>query len=73
MLESRTHSKRTLGSLIFLSRWLQAPLYLGLIKRRQVGNKLLLWQVIIHALFLLSAVALAAIDRMTFQSPAKTQ
>ena len=23
--------KRTLGSLIFLSRWLQAPLYLGLI------------------------------------------
>jgi uncharacterized protein (TIGR00645 family) len=25
------HSKRTLGSFIFLSRWLQAPLYLGLI------------------------------------------
>ncbi len=26
-----SHQQRTLGSLIFLSRWLQAPLYLGLI------------------------------------------
>jgi uncharacterized protein (TIGR00645 family) len=26
-----THSKRTISSLIFLSRWLQAPLYFGLI------------------------------------------
>ena len=29
--ERRTPQQRTLGSLIFLSRWLQAPLYLGLI------------------------------------------
>ena len=28
---SRTRSQNALGSLIFLSRWLQAPLYLGLI------------------------------------------
>src|SRR5688572_38701 len=27
----RNRQKRTLGSLIFLSRWLQAPLYFGLI------------------------------------------
>ena len=186
MLELRTQSKGTLGSLIFLSRWLQAPLYLGLIVAQTVyvyrfllelwhligfalfghtapgsvprdvldpetvimlsvlglidvvmianllimvivggyetfvsrlnlqghpdqpewlshvnagilkvklataligissihllktfinaGNletKLILWQVIIHGLFLLSAVALAAIDRMTFQPVAK--
>ena len=31
MAEQKTQSKQTLGSLIFLSRWLQAPLYLGLI------------------------------------------
>jgi uncharacterized protein (TIGR00645 family) len=31
MLEQTTQSKRALASLIFLSRWLQAPLYLGLI------------------------------------------
>ena len=30
------HSKRTLGSFIFLSRWLQAPLYLGLIVAQTV-------------------------------------
>ena len=32
----------------------------------------MLWQVIIHALFLLSAVALAAIDRMTYASLPKS-
>src|SRR5512134_2905653 len=31
MTDTRTPRQRTLGSLIFLSRWLQAPLYLGLI------------------------------------------
>ena len=30
------HSKRTLGSFIFLSRWLQAPLYFGLIAAQAV-------------------------------------
>ena len=33
----------------------------------------MLWQVIIHALFVLSALALAGIDRMTFQPVAKTE
>jgi uncharacterized protein (TIGR00645 family) len=32
----RTRSKRTLASFIFLSRWLQAPLYLGLIVAQAV-------------------------------------
>ena len=32
----------------------------------------MLWQVIIHALFVLSALALAMIDRMTFQPVPKT-
>ena len=31
MHDTRTPHQKTLGSLIFLSRWLQAPLYLGLI------------------------------------------
>jgi uncharacterized protein (TIGR00645 family) len=31
MSEPQTPRQKTLGSLIFLSRWLQAPLYLGLI------------------------------------------
>jgi len=31
MTPRSSHHQRTLGSLIFLSRWLQAPLYLGLI------------------------------------------
>lgn len=31
MKDPRTRSKRTLASFIFLSRWLQAPLYVGLI------------------------------------------
>lgn len=30
-METRTTQQRTLGSFIFLSRWLQAPLYFGLI------------------------------------------
>ena len=36
MQEQTTQSKRALASLIFLSRWLQAPLYLGLIVARAV-------------------------------------
>ncbi|HAB16838.1 MAG TPA: TIGR00645 family protein [Verrucomicrobiota bacterium] len=36
MSDSKSGSKRALGSLIFLSRWLQAPLYLGLIVAQAV-------------------------------------
>ena len=35
--------------------------------------KMMLWQVIIHALFVLSAVALAFIDRLTFHPAAKAE
>jgi uncharacterized protein (TIGR00645 family) len=35
----------------------------------KVSIRMVQWQVIIHALFLLSALALAAIDRLTFQPP----
>ena len=35
--------------------------------------KTMLWQVIIHALFVLSAVALALIDRVTYHPAAKTE
>jgi uncharacterized membrane protein YqhA len=45
--------------LIFASRWLQLPLYLGLIVA-QVG---------IHITFLLSAMAVAAADRIIPQAP----
>ena len=34
--QPQPHNKRALGSLIFLSRWLQAPLYLGLIVAQAV-------------------------------------
>jgi uncharacterized protein (TIGR00645 family) len=46
--------KRALGSLIFLSRWLQAPLYLGLIVAQAVyvyRFLLELWHLIGFALF----------------------
>jgi uncharacterized protein (TIGR00645 family) len=46
-------SKRTLGSFIFLSRWLQAPLYLGLIVAQAVyvyRFMLELWHLIGYAL-----------------------
>lgn len=33
------------------------------------SNHVLLWQVVIHAIFLLSALALAWIDRLTYQPP----
>jgi uncharacterized protein (TIGR00645 family) len=47
-------SKRALGSLIFLSRWLQAPLYLGLIVAQAVyvyRFLLELWHLLGFALF----------------------
>src|SRR5688572_31247756 len=36
-------------------------------------EKTILWQVVIHALFVLSAVALAFIDRLTFHPATKTE
>jgi uncharacterized membrane protein YqhA len=53
---------RPLPSIIFASRWLQLPLYLGLIVA----------QVAIHLTFLLSALAVAGSDRiMTATAHAK--
>lgn len=43
------------------------------INAENLKAEVMLWQVIIHALFVLSAVALAGIDRMTFQPAAKTE
>ena len=39
----------------------------------KLETKMMLWQVIIHALFVLSAVALAFIDRLTFHPVIKTE
>jgi len=53
-MESSTRSLRSLGSLIFLSRWLQAPLYLGLIVAQVVyvwRFLVELWHLIGFALF----------------------
>jgi len=52
MTEAR--ALRPIPAFIFASRWLQLPLYLGLIVA-QVG---------IHLTFLLSAIAIAAADRV---------
>ena len=49
---------RPLPMLIFASRWLQVPLYL------------LLWQTVIHGMFLASAVSIALIDRIMIGSAA---
>lgn len=52
--ETKNQSKKTLGSFIFLSRWLQAPLYLGLILAQAVyvyRFLLELWHLIGFALF----------------------
>jgi uncharacterized protein (TIGR00645 family) len=43
------------------------------INAANLETKTMLWQVIIHALFVLSALALAGIDRMTFQPVAKVE
>lgn len=52
--DNKPHSKNTLASFIFLSRWLQAPLYLGLIVAQAVyvyRFLLELWHLIGFALF----------------------
>jgi uncharacterized membrane protein YqhA len=76
---------RPLPRLIFVSRWLQLPLYLGLLVAQAVyvwqfmcellhltakvvdgslTEKQMLWQTVIHCTFLLSAVAIAAVERI---------
>ena len=53
-MNNKLQSKKTLGSFIFLSRWLQAPLYLGLIVAQAVyvyRFLLELWHLIGFALF----------------------
>jgi uncharacterized membrane protein YqhA len=50
-LHSSTRSKRTLSSFIFLSRWLQAPLYFGLIVAQGVyvfHFMVELWHLVTH-------------------------
>ena len=39
----------------------------------KLPSKMMFWQVIIHALFVLSAIALALIDKVTFRPAAKTE
>jgi uncharacterized membrane protein YqhA len=93
-----------LGKLIFLSRWLQAPLYFGLIVAQSVyvyrffmklgtaligissihllktlidvssnptlTDRVVLWQVTIHVVFVASAFMLAWTDRVSTQAQA---
>jgi uncharacterized protein (TIGR00645 family) len=40
----------------------------GNLEPKMVENKMVMWQVIIHAIFVLSAIALAWIDRLTFKA-----
>lgn len=77
-----------LAALIFSSRWLQLPLYLGLIvalataiigissihllktfieagvAHSQLTNDQIMWQTLIHLVFVVSAIAIAYIDRL---------
>ena len=92
--ETQTASLRPLPQLIFGSRWLQLPLYLGLIAAQGVHVVLflkelwhplthatsfteqqmllvvlglidvVLWQTLIHLTFIVSAIGIAAVDRM---------
>ena len=39
----------------------------------KLGHKMMFWQVLIHALFVLSAVALAFIDKVTFHPTVKSE
>lgn len=67
---------KAMEALIFASRWLQAPLYLGLIgissiqllktfiNAEHTDDRVILWQVAIHLCFLVSAIALAVTDRI---------
>jgi uncharacterized membrane protein YqhA len=69
----RARSLVVLGNFIFLSRWLQAPLYVGLIVAQGVYvyhflNEL--WQLLLHLTFVLSALLLALTDRVSTQSAA---
>lgn len=60
---------RPLPSLMFAGRWLQLPLYLGLIVAQAIYEKAIIAQVGIPITFLLSAMAVAAADRIIPQAP----
>jgi uncharacterized membrane protein YqhA len=66
--EDSRYSPGPLPALIFSSRWLQLPLYLGLIVAQGVYVflflKELLWQTVIHSVFILSALGIAWTDRI---------
>ena len=82
--EARTVSLGPLPALIFSSRWLQLPLYLGLIVAQGVYVFLFLkelwhliheapqWQTIIHSVFILSALGIAWTDRLMVQAARDT-
>ncbi|VVE42069.1 hypothetical protein [Pandoraea communis] len=59
---------RPLPRVIFFSRWRQLPRYLGLIDVAMISN--LLVMVILHYAFLLSAVVMAFVNKMTNDSHA---
>jgi uncharacterized membrane protein YqhA len=62
--------------ILFLSRWLQLPLYLGLIVAQGIYVwlasvlKVIIAQTAIHITFLLSAIAIAMSDRIMPHGPA---
>ena len=42
----------------------------GNLDAKMVGNKMVMWQIIIHLTFVFSAIALARIDRLTLKTVA---
>jgi len=72
--------ERLIEKSLFASRWLLAPVYLGLslalvalgikffqdMNAPQIDNDKLLWYVIIHLTFVVSAVMMGVLDRMAF-------
>lgn len=70
-IKPRNATLSIIGQLIFWSRWLQAPLYLGLIvaqcvfiNAENISETTIKWQVAIHLTFLVSAMAMAYTDRI---------
>jgi uncharacterized membrane protein YqhA len=55
----------SLSRFLFASRWVQLPLYLGLVVAlANYSEHTVMWQTIIHGIFLLSALALALKDKL---------
>jgi uncharacterized protein (TIGR00645 family) len=66
MQQQTTQSKRALASLIFLSRWLQAPLYLGLI----VAQAVYVYRFVLELWHLISFVLLGHAPSASVHKPA---